>query len=574
MRYHVLACDFDETIADGGQVADATLAALQKVSRSGRKLILVTGRELDHLLADFPHTDLFTLVVAENGALLYDPADRSRHELAEPPPAAFVERLRAEGVSPLGVGQVIVATREPYEGAVLEAVRELGLELQVVRNKGAVMVLPSGVNKATGLVSALDRLNLSPHNVVAVGDAENDHAFLTAAECGAAVANAVPALKESADLPLSRERGEGVAELTGLLLDTDLAEAEIARWHVLLGHRGEEEVRLAPYGTGLVVAGPSGSGKSTAVTALLERLTRTGYQCCVIDPEGDYAEYPGANVHGDPDRPPSVEEVLRLLEAPRQHAVVNMIGVPLRDRPAFFGDLLPRLAGLRSRLGHPHWVVVDEAHHLMPAELSEVPIAAATEVGSLVMVTVHPEALSPAALRLVDDVIAVGEAPEKTLGAFAGALSRTAPHLADEPGDLALWHVGADEAIRLQLLPAEMERTRHRRKYAAGTMSKGKSFYFTGPAKKLRLRARNLHAFVELAEGVDEDTWLHHLGSGDYSEWVRDSIGDDELADELAEVESLSDPDAQATRTQITDLINERYTLPAEPTHHDPDHDD
>ena len=48
----------------------------------------------------------------------------------------------------------------------------------MIFNKGAVMILPSGVNKATGLAAALEELGLSPHNVVGVGDAENDHAFL------------------------------------------------------------------------------------------------------------------------------------------------------------------------------------------------------------------------------------------------------------------------------------------------------------------------------------------------------------------------------------------------------------
>src|SRR5205823_4267005 len=97
---------------------------------------------------------------------------------------------------PLSVGQVIVATWHPHEQAVLDTIRDLGLELQVVFNKGAVMILPSGVNKATGLLAALNSLGLSPHNAVAIGDAENDHALLAACECGVAVANALPSVKE------------------------------------------------------------------------------------------------------------------------------------------------------------------------------------------------------------------------------------------------------------------------------------------------------------------------------------------------------------------------------------------
>ena len=75
------------------------------------------------------------------------------------------------------------------------------------------MVLPPGVNKATGLLAALDEMELSAHNVVGVGDAENDHAFLRACGCAAAVANALPMVKEAADIKLIRDHGAGVAEL-------------------------------------------------------------------------------------------------------------------------------------------------------------------------------------------------------------------------------------------------------------------------------------------------------------------------------------------------------------------------
>src|SRR5690606_33532195 len=134
-----------------------------------------------------PHLKLFHRVIAENGALLYRPATGEEVPLGPPPDAQFIENLRRAGVAPMSVGRGIVATWEPHETVVLREIRDLGLELQVIFNKGAVMVLPSGINKATGLAAALKELCLSPHNVVAVGDAENDHALLAACEAGAAV---------------------------------------------------------------------------------------------------------------------------------------------------------------------------------------------------------------------------------------------------------------------------------------------------------------------------------------------------------------------------------------------------
>src|SRR5262245_59252604 len=142
MRYIALACDYDGTIALDGQVDEQTVAALERVRDSGRKLLLVTGRELDNLLKVFPHPALFDRIVAENGALLYVPASGEERLVGERPPEEFVTGLMARGVSPISVGRVIVATWHPHENTVLDTIRDLGLELQVIFNKGAVMVLP------------------------------------------------------------------------------------------------------------------------------------------------------------------------------------------------------------------------------------------------------------------------------------------------------------------------------------------------------------------------------------------------------------------------------------------------
>jgi hydroxymethylpyrimidine pyrophosphatase-like HAD family hydrolase len=187
MRYHVLATDYDGTLAHEGAVAPEMLAALARVRGSGRKLLLVTGREVDDLLRVFPDVAAFDLVVAENGAVIYNPSTRQTRTLAEPPPAAFVDQLQQRGVAPISVGHVIVATWQPHETVALDVIRTMGLELQVIFNKGAVMILPSGINKAVGLQGALDELQLSAHNTVGVGDAENDHAFLAMSECAVAV---------------------------------------------------------------------------------------------------------------------------------------------------------------------------------------------------------------------------------------------------------------------------------------------------------------------------------------------------------------------------------------------------
>jgi len=229
VRYLALATDYDGTLAEQGRVRPETVAAIERLRRSGRRALLVTGRELEDLKSVFDRLDLFDRVIAENGALLYRPQTREEVVLAEPPPAELANLLRKRGVAPLGVGQVIVATREPHQLDALEVVHQLGLEWQVIFNKGAVMLLPPGVNKQTGLNAALSELGLSMRNTVAVGDAENDHAMLAESECGVAVANALDSLKDRADLVTRGARGTGVEELVDRLIEDDLRSLVVAR---------------------------------------------------------------------------------------------------------------------------------------------------------------------------------------------------------------------------------------------------------------------------------------------------------------------------------------------------------
>lgn len=224
MHYLALATDYDGTLAHHGRVNERTISALERLRASGRKLLLVTGREIPDLMLTFSHAHLFDLIVAENGALLYRPATKEEKLLADAPPQRFLDAVLARRVAPVSVGRCIVATWEPHQTAVLDAIRECGLELQVIFNKGAVMILPAGVNKASGLAAALKDLGLAAHRVVGVGDAENDHAFLMACGCGVAVANALPSLKEQADLVTVGDHGDGIIELADRLLANDLAD--------------------------------------------------------------------------------------------------------------------------------------------------------------------------------------------------------------------------------------------------------------------------------------------------------------------------------------------------------------
>jgi hydroxymethylpyrimidine pyrophosphatase-like HAD family hydrolase len=219
-KYLVLATDYDGTIAQHRDVTESTLAALNRWKEAGRKLIMVTGRELPDLQKVFPHTKIFDGIVAENGALLYWPASGEKKALTTPPSPEFVQHLRDRGVSPLSFGEAIVATQETYKGVVLEVIEELGLKLKVILNKGALMILPTSVDKATGLTAAANAMGIPLTDIAGVGDAENDQVFLTLCGYSAAVGNALTFLKKQVHYVTKATHGAGVEELIDKLLNT------------------------------------------------------------------------------------------------------------------------------------------------------------------------------------------------------------------------------------------------------------------------------------------------------------------------------------------------------------------
>jgi hydroxymethylpyrimidine pyrophosphatase-like HAD family hydrolase len=218
VRYTILATDYDGTLARDGVVHENTITALERLRATGRRAILLTGRELTDILAIFPRPELFDRIVAENGALLYDPATCREQLLAEPVPLVLIDVLRSRQVQPLSVSRAILHTRVANERVVRAAIDELKLDVQVVLNKGSAMVLPRGIDKASGLVAVCDSMQIRLEDVVGIGDAENDLPLLMAAGLAVATSNALPEVKQIANLVTEGEDGDGVAEFVEQLV--------------------------------------------------------------------------------------------------------------------------------------------------------------------------------------------------------------------------------------------------------------------------------------------------------------------------------------------------------------------
>ena len=393
--------------------------------------------------------------------------------------------------------------------------------------------------------------------------------MLKLCEFSAAVRNALPALKETADWVTPADHGQGVAQLIQRMIANDLADLDgkLTRLHLEFGVGDGGPVCLPPYGPSVLIAGPSASGKSTVATQIVETLVERQYQFCLIDPEGDYESFEQAVVLGGPRAAPQSGEVLRVLENSEASVVVSMTGMPIPDRPPFFLKLLPHLLQMRARLGRPHWLILDEAHHLLPAEWLPPEGMLPDELTSMLMITVHPDLLSTVILERLNTLLAIGPEAADILEHFAQAGKTPIPVWNSKPpamGEVLHWtRTGKALPQVVKTHPCRQERRRHRRKYAEGELPPDRSFYFQGPEKKLNLRAHNLMLFLQLADGVDDATWEHHRREGDYSRWLKDSIKDADLAAAVARIEALAKIDPLEGRRQIRAAIERDYTLPA-----------
>lgn len=559
MHFLALAVDYDGTIAENGSVAPHVQASLMALKASGRKLLLVTGRELQALKHNFPQLGLFDLVIAENGALLYDPLEDVEELIAEAASIDLVSRLRDKGVSPLSVGRSVVATWHPFEEAVVSTIRELGLELQITFNKDAIMVLPPSVNKASGLSAGLRKLGISELNVVGVGDAENDHSFLSICGCCAAVSNAIESIKASADLLLSLDHGRGVCELVDLLLEKDAGLVPVERIGMCLGQTVEARKMWLPPESVLLVVGNSGAGKSSYVTWLTERMVEARQGFCVIDPEGDYLTLEDAVTIGGLTVPPTTQESVHLLLQAQLNVVVSSLALDPPARVRLFGDLLPFIQRLRHASGRPYWLVVDEAHYMLP-HCATWPPGFLADIGAII-VALDFDQVCPALLEGVDVLVTLGSTARELVERFARDRRRECP---DFPGRLpgseyaCLWNVRDNEdVVLLEQVQPHQQHHRHSGKYVSGDVGVWHAFYF--PA--LGQRACNLTEFVSSAARLDDQALSAHMNAGDFSNWFRQVIRDDVLANKTRLVEADKTLLAHKALEHIVRLVQSRYHL-------------
>ena len=574
MKFGVLALDYDGTIAHDGILDPDVKAAIAEVRGRGIVVILVTGRILSDLKRVAGNLQFVDAVVAENGAVLAFPNGHSWLS-GHPPPPVFLDELRRRTID-FAAGQCIVETDAALAPRILAVIRELELPLVLLFNRGRVMVLPQGISKATGLRQALTALRLSPHNAIAIGDAENDHDLLAACEIGAAVGWGSPALQRSADEVVGGDGPSAVAPYireaaTSMRLPPD----RIGKGKIILGVTDSgEQLGLPIRGRNVLVAGDPRSGKSWATGLFCEQLMLHDYCTCVIDPEGDYEQLealPRVVAWGGDDPPPSLPDLARMLRHPDMSVVIDLSRVPYKEKVGYLKSLLPMLASLRRNTGLPHRIVVDEAHYFL--QDANVDQLLDLDLGAYTLVTYRPSDLN-SDVRKAMEVICVTrttdpqeiKAMQTIFGNGTGDWSAMLAGLGD--GQAVLLPCAPEASGKLQrfsLIPRLTAHVRHRSKYLDVPVESGHEFVFTADGRPVGSPSRTLQELVSSLGSVSSSVLDGHASRGDFSQWIAGVFHDHPLASDVRKVEQRHRLGyVESLRDELIKAIVERYEVESE----------
>lgn len=543
MYRKVLAFDFDGTVAVDGVVPPDLESALEQCRLTGYSLFLVTGRRFETVSLG-KLAELFTGIVWENGAVL---SHTSSGELYFPfgqLPPHVVEGLGNTGI-PMERGMAIAATWIPHDQEVWQVLRTYGGGASVDYNKGAVMITPMGTSKGAGLEHLLTICGLSPRNVAAFGDAENDLSMLKLAEVAVAVNDAIPAVREMADVVATEPGPRGVLEILRKYPLSDRY-CDVPLHHerpVAIGQSAEGAQVTVPAsrlaGRNLGVFGDSGTGKSWMVGLLAEGLHHEDYQVLLIDPEGDFGVLRALPqfvvIEGDRSSLPGPSAVVSLLDAAAVSVVLDLSRYPPHLRPAYVAELLRTLRPLRYRKYRPHWIVIEEAQQFLTPE-SDVTATVLPWLkdGGWAFVSYRPDRMDATVLDGLHQVLLTRLTESESLRALQSHCKECgiddAKAAALPPGNALLC---GGTVVQLRPAMRRIPHVRHLYKYLDVPLPPGKRFWFRDEGGGIGVEAASLFEFLQLIPTLPIQSLEYHDRRQDFVRWAEHTLGDVALAARL-----------------------------------------
>jgi hypothetical protein len=535
---------------------------------AGYSLFLATGRLYQSIsLGDLENA--FTGIIWENGAVL---SQRQWGELYLPfghIDPQLVAAIEQAGV-PLERGLAIVSTWANHEETVTQIISQSGSDAVLTHNKGALMILPPGTAKGTGLERMLELCGLSTRNAIGFGDGENDLSLLQTCEGGVAVASAVQSLKSVADL-VTRQPGP-----VGVL------EALQAHW---LAHRCSElpskhsrEIPLGQdadalpvsltgswiAGQNLGIFGDSGTGKSWVTGLLVEGMHRAGYQILLIDPEGDHRGLRSlphmVAIGGNESTLPDPSVIALLLEEASTSVVLDLCAYPAGTRRQYIAELIHRLYPLRRQKYRPHWIILEEAHEFLPDNENGMlsTLLPMLEDGGWAFVTYRPDRLAAEVCEALQTCLITRMRDPTLLQTVARCVQLPPAEALATTRVGSVWLCG-QQLVRLRTTGRRVLHIRHLYKYLDVPLPKQKRFYFRTDKGYLGTEAASLFEFKELLPRLPLASLEYHQTRGDFTRWIREALGDETLAAQLEKLAHREPINGEALRQALLERVTDRY---------------
>ena len=247
-KYQVIALDLDGTLLTSNKtISPRTMAVLQQCMDNGMQPVIVTGRARSSIPALLPPEFPVIPWICSHGAETYLDGRRLASNMIDVPLAKEIVRAVesvASGMKlstvldgiwyatlPIGIPHVIADLGTVIDRPVPKLVCDLspladveafssalpeGCKLIIAANLGEIVA--AGVSKISALRSLLEEWGMTLHDAVAFGDHLPDLDMLAACGLGVAMGNAVPEVKEAADLVTSSCDEDGIAEVLERLI--------------------------------------------------------------------------------------------------------------------------------------------------------------------------------------------------------------------------------------------------------------------------------------------------------------------------------------------------------------------
>ena len=219
MKKRTFAVDIDGTITEngGGRIHLDALEALRRLTNLGHNVIYVTGRSSveGFLLSVFGGTT--KIAVGENGGCIT--LDSDEHILLgniDECKNAFdviknnIDNVKEKRVFPRMTEVVLERTFDLDLARKLLSEKNINVELS--DSQYAYHINSPGIDKGTGFAKIMEKLSISPDDVIAIGDSATDIPLFKVAKTSVALGNASDQVKSEASMVVSAKAGDGVLE--------------------------------------------------------------------------------------------------------------------------------------------------------------------------------------------------------------------------------------------------------------------------------------------------------------------------------------------------------------------------